>query len=262
MLEQKRKVGKLPINFASERARLIALRDAARDTDMDEYRRLVYEVDKLEDLAKQRHERLAIGSKTFAVANINLRNKQANFDRSLQETTKEVVANTDGLDPFSRRKTLPRVLLATKKRPELKTETTEEAASDTPAEAANTNNSNNNNNNHSNNNNNNNNNKHTHHNNGKPLLTSSHDRLHDPSKELHEEHNVIDLDIPVDILTHNSLNILNPLQNYPVQLQTIPQSIISSTLISVTSSSSETTSTSGPAKLSLADYIRRRNALQ
>lgn len=238
MLEAKRKVGKLPVKLASEKARIIAARDAARDTDLDEYVRLCEEVVRLEELAKQRHELLSQGSKSANVANINLKNKQRNFDKSHIEASKEEKSNNE-LDPFSRRKTFPRALLARKKT-EFDAAEAHATTEDTPTSGATNNNNNINNN-----------------NKVSPLkksLNLSNDKLRDPGRGLHDEHSGIDIDIPVELVSLN-------LSTLPKQLTTPIAPLPLPTQATAYVSPSSTASSSA-SKLSLADYMRRRRALE
>jgi RNA polymerase-associated protein RTF1 len=246
MLKEKRKEGKLPVKLAAEKARLTALRDAARDTDPDEYDRLSEELIRLEQLWRQKCERTTgEGTPAALIANINLKNKQKNFDKSIAETVKEVKANND-LDPFSRRKTLPRVMLARSKK---NTEGVEVKAEDFEEKKPEPSNS------HSSNNNNDNNN--SNHNNKSDVLKrslgASTDKVQS-GKGVQDEHSGIDLDIPVDILSSST-----GLQQIPKQLATpvaplpLPTSLPSTSYVSPASTASASAS-----KLSLADYMRRR----
>jgi hypothetical protein len=115
------------VNLATEKARMIARREVVKDTDPEEHRNICERLVELEEIIK---EKKISGAQAFAVANINNKNKAANFSKSiaivcafdlcftcmltnLQVASKEEQTNND-LDPFARRKTLPRIQFASK----------------------------------------------------------------------------------------------------------------------------------------------------
>lgn len=240
LLQAKREKGQLPFKIAAEKARLIALRDAAKEEDMAEFVRLSDEIARLEELGKEKYDTLNKISKATTIANINSRNKQANFDKTKSSENKEERLNNE-LDPFSRRKTLPRVLLARPKKGAEEVPPPEEEKK--PATSASNGHSNNNNSN---------------------RLNTSTDRI--PAKGLQDEHSGINIDIPVDLVSMKiDLSSSNPLVAPPKQLASTPVAplpIVNPTHSASTYISPASTATPAAQKLSLADYMRRRRALE
>jgi len=180
MLEEKRKAGRLPVNLATEKARLIALREVVRETDKEEYENICERLAEIERLLKE---------------------------KALLVTKEEQVNNA--LDPFARRKSQPRASKAAKPESEQQS-------------------------------------KHT--------LGNSSDTILDPSKQLINEHNSVDIDIAEIPKSSPSLTPIPTAQRallLPTPLSPSP----------VTPPPSSDTHSKTPT-LSLADYIRRRRALE
>eukprot|EP01113_Clastostelium_recurvatum_P027780 TRINITY_DN3361_c0_g1_i3.p1 TRINITY_DN3361_c0_g1~~TRINITY_DN3361_c0_g1_i3.p1 ORF type:complete len:350 (-),score=133.48 TRINITY_DN3361_c0_g1_i3:50-1099(-) len=108
IVERKQK-GRAPVNLAAQKARLIGLREAAKDRDDDEeYQQLGEELSKLEDMARAQKEKAA-AAQAHNVNNINLKNRTQNFNTAFASSARADGPVASDTDPFSRRRTLPKI---------------------------------------------------------------------------------------------------------------------------------------------------------
>jgi len=112
MLAEKKESGSLPIKLSAEKARLAILRDT--ETNDHERAKLEKKIAELDELVKEREKKR---SGNGSVLNINQRNKNYNFVTTLESKVEEKSGTSD-TDPFSRRRTLPRITYASKHRDE------------------------------------------------------------------------------------------------------------------------------------------------
>jgi len=233
MLEEKKKSGALPISVGAEKARLAIIRDTTANPE--EKAELEKKIAQLDELAKERGQKRV---STTSVFNINQRNKQYNFDTAMKSKSEEKSGNND-LDPFSRRKTMPTIVYASKhkdeaeKPPETPVPVPTAATSNTPSTTTNNNNNTNGN------------------GNGNALKTSIDGNLKSsagapPAKT--SEHDSIDIDIPLEpsssapSRTFHSHPASNPTPTTPPFVPTENKKPKST--------------------LSLDDYMRRRRAME